>query len=148
MNAPRKIDEGVVRNKLDAIRRALETLESAGAVDATRLGHDALIAAAIERLLCRVVELAVEVNAHISATTLGRAPGDYRESFTLATQAGAISSDLSAQLRGSVGLRNTIVHQYTDIDYAIVARSIPLALTGYADYCRQVAAFVLKAVGQ
>ncbi len=143
MTVPKRVDAGVVRNKLDAIRRALGTLESAGAIDAARLSQDALIAAAVERLLCRVVELAVEVNSHISATVLGRAPGDYRESFALAAEAGALSAELSEQLRGSVGLRNTIVHQYTDVDYAIVARSIPLALQGYGDYCQQIAAFVL-----
>ncbi|QGK68769.1 hypothetical protein GIY23_03685 [Allosaccharopolyspora coralli] len=77
----RRLDEGVVRNKLDALDRALRTLHSIGPLDAQRLRDDAVTAAAVERLTCRLVELAVDLNTHISASVLGRAPENYRASF-------------------------------------------------------------------
>lgn len=138
----RELDEGVVRNKLDAIERTRATLHSVGDVDAAGLRDDAVIAAAVERLLCRLVELAVDTNTHISAAVLHRAPGDYRESFDLARAAGALTDELVAEIKPSVGMRNTIVHEYIRVDYAIVAAALPLALKSYGEYRRQIAAFV------
>ncbi|WP_353057961.1 HepT-like ribonuclease domain-containing protein [Propionimicrobium sp. PCR01-08-3] len=37
-----------------------------------------------------------------------------------------------------MGLRNILVHQYTDIDLAQVAAAVPLALRDYGEYIRQV----------
>lgn len=80
----RTLDSDVVRNKLDALDRTRATLRDIGELDRTRLNDDPVIAAAVKRLLCRMVDLAVDTNTHISATILHRAPGDYRQSFDLA----------------------------------------------------------------
>ena len=137
------VDADVVRNKLDAISAALATLESVGEVNATRLTDEPLVGAAVERLLCRVVDLAVDVNAHISVAALGRSPGDYRESFDRALEAGALTKDLTDELKLPVGLRNAIVHDYVRIDYEAVASSVPRAIQSYGEYRRQIASFVL-----
>lgn len=39
----------------------------------------------------------------------------------------------------SAGLRNVLVHAYVDVDSAVVARAVPLALEHYGAYVRQVA---------
>lgn len=144
MSGAKNIDEGVVHSKLDAIRRAIKTLSGVSPLDASTLTSDPIIAAAVERLVCRIVELAVEINSHIAAAVLARAPRDYRESYELACESGAISPDLAAKLRPSVGLRNTIVHEYVPINYEIVARAVPMATQGYTEYCAQIAKFLLE----
>lgn len=138
----RKLDEDVLRNKLDAIDRATTTLQSIAPLDADRLRNDAIAAAAVERLTCRVVELAVDINTHISASILGRAPENYRESFDLASAVGALTSEVVQRIKPSVGMRNAIVHEYITIDYGIVAAAVPMALETYTEYRRQVATFV------
>ncbi|NDL57169.1 type VII toxin-antitoxin system HepT family RNase toxin [Phytoactinopolyspora mesophila] len=139
----RSLDADIIRNKLDAIERSLQTLVSIGNIDTERLDHDPIIAAAVERLICRVVDLAVETNTHISASVLARSPGDYRESFDFAHRAGALDSELLKKIKPSVGMRNAIVHEYVKVDYSIVATAVPLAIEVYTDYRRQVAAFTL-----
>lgn len=135
------LDDDIVRAKLSAIDRARLTLAGLGEIDGDRLHGDAVIAAAVERLLCRMVELAVDTNSHVSATTLRRAPGDYRESFEFAHEAGALRRETAEALKPSVGLRNAIVHEYLDVDYDIVAASIPKALRLYGEYVTEMAAF-------
>ncbi len=49
---------------------------------------------------------------------------------------------IGERMKPSVGMRNTIVHEYVNVDYAIVAAAVPLALETYAEYRRQVARFV------
>lgn len=73
----RALDGDVVRNKLDALDRARTTLRNIREIDSDLLKSDPVIAAAVERLLCRMVDLAVDTNTHISAAILQRAPGDF-----------------------------------------------------------------------
>ncbi len=61
---PRGLDADVVRQKLSLIEASLDTLQSLGEVTARRLAEDPVVAAAVERLLTRVVDLAVDVNSH------------------------------------------------------------------------------------
>lgn len=140
----RRLDPDVVRAKLDGIDRACATLRSIGAVDAGKLEHDPVLAAAVERLLCRLVDLAVDTNAHIAAAILQRAPGDYRESFDLVRDAGALTTERAESIKPSIGMRNAIVHEYLTVDYRIVAAAIPLALEAYGEYRAQVARFVVN----
>jgi uncharacterized protein YutE (UPF0331/DUF86 family) len=136
---PRRLDADVIRNKLDAIERSCDVLASLGAVDADRLADDPVIAAAVERLLGRLVDLAVDVNTHVVSTRLGRAPAEYRESFDLAVEAGLFDTALAEDLKPSVGMRNVIVHEYVRLDLDRVAAAVPLAVDGYRRFVTVVA---------
>ncbi|MEJ5946809.1 HepT-like ribonuclease domain-containing protein [Pseudokineococcus basanitobsidens] len=142
--SPPDLDLGVVHAELDLVDGALTTLASAGRLDAARLRDDALLAAAVERLLSRVVDLAVDVNAHVAVAELGRAPADYRSSFQAAVDAGALPQELGDRLAPSAGLRDVIVHEYAQLDLDRVAAAVPLALDGYRDYVTAVAAFLVR----
>lgn len=100
-----------------------------------------MTAAAVERLTCRLVDLAADINTHISSVILGRAPENYRDSFDLMEQASALTGDLVEKIKPSVGMRNAIVHEYLRIDYDIVAAAVPLALEMYSEYRQQVAGY-------
>ena len=140
---PRRLDPDVVRNKLDATERTCGVLESLGEVDAPRLHDDPVVAAAVERLLGRLVDLAVEVNSHLAAALLGRAPGEYRESFDLVVDAGILDASLADRLKPSVGMRNVIVHEYVRLDLDRVASAVPEAIVAYRAYVSAVARSLL-----
>ncbi|WP_432547578.1 DUF86 domain-containing protein [Kineococcus sp. SYSU DK004] len=95
----------------------------------------------MERLVSRVVDLAVDVDAHVAATALGRAPADYRSSFGLAARAGALTDEPARELAPSAGLRDVLVHQDADLDLAVLAASVPRLLDGYRRYVGEVAAY-------
>ena len=94
------------------ITRLLDDLQSAGQVDAPRLTQDRMLRYAVERILSQLVDLAVSVNSHVSATVLGESPKDYRASFDLVVRAGAIDPPLAQELKPSVGLSNVLAHEY------------------------------------
>lgn len=83
--------------------------------------------------------VAVDINSHIGSAVVGRAPERFRDSFDLAVESGALRAETSAALQGSTGLRNVLVHEYLETDYALVADAVPLALEEFGDYIRQVA---------
>lgn len=50
-----------------------------------------------------------------------------------------LDEGLAAALKPSVGLRNVVVHEYLDVDHAVVAAALPLARRDYGRYVRSVA---------
>jgi uncharacterized protein YutE (UPF0331/DUF86 family) len=139
---PRAIDSDSITAKLELMDEALRHLSSVGDVDAERLRTDGIVRGAVERYLAQLVDLAVAVNLHVSASKLGRVARDYRDTFRLAAEAGLIVNDLADALAPSVGLRNLLIHEYQRIDVARVAEAVPLTLRFYRRYVEAVAAFV------
>lgn len=140
---PRRLDVDVARNKLAAIEHTCDVLASLGDIDADRLRDDPVVAAAVERLIGRLVDLAVDVNSHLAVALLGRAPSEYRESFDLMAQAGVIEMAMAVRLKPSVGMRNVIVHEYVRLDLARVAAVVPEAIDAYRAYVTAVARFLV-----
>lgn len=66
---------------------------------------------------------------------------------SISPDAGALTDELVENIKPSVGMRNTIVHEYIRVDYAIVAEALPLALKIYGEYRRQIADFVTARIG-
>jgi len=124
------------------MREILDELEALRGATTQRLEDEPLTRAAAERLLQVIVDLAVDVNAHIAVATAKSAPETGRASFLAMGHVGAIDSELAERLAPAAGLRNILVHRYTDIRTEIVAASIPTVLDGFAEYVRQIAAFV------
>lgn len=124
---------------IDDLLQTLSTL----ADDPDRLRHDPVSLLAVERILTQLVDLASDVNAHIVITRWRRAPGTSCDSFELLAQADVISTELANELGPRVGLRNVLVHAYTDIDPNLVRRAVPSALDGYRRYVRAVRDWIL-----
>jgi uncharacterized protein YutE (UPF0331/DUF86 family) len=91
------------------------------------------------------VDLAVSINSHLTAVSLGRVAATYRESFALAAEAGALPAELAEELAPSAGLRNILTHEYVAVDLSIVAAAVPRARAGFAEYVRAVARFLTPA---
>lgn len=111
--------------------------------DDQRLRDDSIIAAAAERLISRVVDQAVDINNHLAATHLRRAPGEYRESFRLVAEADIVPGPLAEELMRSVAMRNVIVHGYLDLDLRLVAAAVPLAIGQYRRYVSAIATWLV-----
>jgi len=136
---PPAVDAALVQAKLRTMGELLDDLDAVGPLDAARLTEDRMLRHAVERVLTQLVELAAAVNVHVAVGLLGRVATTYRDSFTLAAQAGAVSQDLAQRLAPSAGLRNVLVHEYARVDLALVARGVELARHDYRTYVREVA---------
>lgn len=139
---PRGLDVVVVRRRLAEIDRLLRWLGELGEPDAARLEADWQTRLLVERILTQLVEMAAGINLHVAAA-LGVSAGEgYRDSFTALADSGVISRELAATLSPSAGMRNVLVHDYLDVDHALVAAAVPLAADGFARYRRDVAAWL------
>jgi uncharacterized protein YutE (UPF0331/DUF86 family) len=92
----------------------------------------------------QLVELAVSINGHVGATLLGRAPQDYRSSFALAEEVGALEPELDTRLQASVGLRDVLTHEFVEIDLETVAGAVASARQDYGQYLQQMAGWIAQ----
>lgn len=76
----------------------------------------------------RACEAAVDI-AHriVRLRTLGL-PASHREAFDLIASAGLIGSELADSLKKMIGFRNVAVHQYVELDLAVLQRVIDTGL--------------------
>lgn len=125
------------------IEEALESLRALADVDEAKLRAEPLTRAAAERLIQVVVDLAFDVNGHLAAALLGRAPETGRQSFLDLATLGILDVSLAEALAPSAGLRNVLVHHYVDVRTDLVAASIGSVLELFPEYVRAVARHLL-----
>jgi len=139
-----EVDASLVRRKLARIRRNLDELGFVEGLTPDEYGDDYVRRKAVERMLQEVVEAAVDVNLHV-ARALGRpTPPDYYESFLRAGESGLIPPELGRRLAPSAGLRNRLVHEYDEIDDAIVLESVSEARSLFRSFVEAVESFLTE----
>lgn len=143
----RVLHPDVVQRRIALLRKLLDHLAGLGDVDLASLESDLGLRLQVERALTQLVELAVHVNSHVVASTEGRAPEGYRDSFVAAAEVGLIEPALAARLAPSTGLRNVVVHDYLDTDLSLLAAAVPLAIADYGEYVETVARWLAARQG-
>lgn len=98
--------------------------------------------AAAERLLEALVGLAAQVNRTLIGDDPAVNTGGDQATFAAVARAGAIDVALADDLARSVSLRRAILDGRRSVPVEVVADAIPVLLDGYAEYVRQVAAFL------
>jgi uncharacterized protein YutE (UPF0331/DUF86 family) len=108
---------------------------------------DPIRLAAVERIVERMVQRAIDVNEHlISTLSTGEEARTtrvtYPETFLRLADLGVYDADFAQRIARSAGLRNILVHEYNDIDHRILHQAIPDALEQYHAYVNAVRAFL------
>jgi uncharacterized protein YutE (UPF0331/DUF86 family) len=64
---------------------------------------------------------------------------DFRETFTVLEEHGAIDANLAERMRALAGLRNRLVHIYEEVDDRLVYASLPEGLDDLSAFARAMA---------
>jgi len=109
------------------LRRMREEVEACPALDSfTHLD-------ALTLNLERSCQAAIDMAMHVVASRHLGVPQGSADAFRLLEQAGLIEPGLAASLRGMVGFRNVIIHQYEAIDMNVLRWVID---AGHRDWIR------------
>jgi uncharacterized protein YutE (UPF0331/DUF86 family) len=112
-------DEDVVLAKVSTIRKCVSTIRSLPdeipepAKEWMRLDLTVLN-------LQRAVEATLDVANHLISANGWELPRDSRQAFRIVTAHGVVSTASEKVLDGMIGFRNVAVHNYKEIDAAIV----------------------------
>ncbi|MBW2701445.1 MAG: DUF86 domain-containing protein [Deltaproteobacteria bacterium] len=118
------LEKDILLRKSNRIRQNLAALQEIAEKGIDSYRRNFLHKKAAERLLQEIVEAAIDINLHVLASEHSKQPEDYYESFILMGEMGMLPEELAKRLAPAAGLRNRLVHQYDDLDDAIVFDSI------------------------
>jgi uncharacterized protein YutE (UPF0331/DUF86 family) len=138
-----------IRRKLQLIAEELGRLLEFKDASFEEITGDFIKLAAVERILERIVNRAVDVNEHlIGAASSGHeqktARLTYRETFLMLADLGVYPRDFADAISKSAGLRNVLVHEYNDVDRRIVYGSIRTCISQYREYIDRIEAYLTR----
>jgi uncharacterized protein YutE (UPF0331/DUF86 family) len=99
------------------IRRAREEYAAAGGDLATDITRQDSIVLNVQR----GCEAAIDLAMHLVRTARAGVPQESRDAFDLLVATGRLDKGLAEKLKKMVGFRNVAVHDYQDIDLAILS---------------------------
>ena len=133
--------DDIVLNKKESIERCIKQIRTYYALPREfPFETDHLMQDAIAVNLQRACEQSIDLANHtVKKRKLGL-PKESRESFRLLAQNGIIPRDLAANLENMIGFRNTLVHQYQELDIQLMVDVIEKHLDDLIDFTN----FVIK----
>ena len=128
----------VVLNKKESIERSIRQIRSYYRLPSTEpFEKDFLKQDAIAANLQRIAEQSIDIANHVIRKRKLGLPKDSRESFEILAREHVIPDDLAGRLKGMVGFRNIMVHEYRKIDIGMMIDVIenrldnPIAFTNH-----------------
>ncbi len=132
-----------VRRKLQLITDDLGHLAQFRDRSHGALVADPLALATVERLIERIVMRAVDANQHLvvaleTGSEVQTTRLTYHDSFVRLAGLDILDVGFAVEVARNAGLHNVLVHDYNDVDRALVHAAIALCLTQYPRYVRDL----------
>ena len=114
-----------ILNKKISIERCMVQIEKYYATPGAPPFHEnPLLQDAIAMNLQRMAELAIDIANHLVKKKKLGLPQDSADAFTLLRRGGLISEETLKHMKGMVGFRNVLVHEYQKLDLDIMVEVI------------------------
>lgn len=137
------IDEKTIKHLLEYLEGEIKIIQESH-VTKEVLDKDEILSDATKHRMQVAIEAAINIAEHIVAgLNLGK-PEFAKELFPLLVKAEIIDEGLSQRLQNAVGLRNVIVHMYTQVDQVILAESATEGLDDLREFAKKVSEFLEK----
>ena len=112
--------DDIVLNKAELIEHCLRRIDEEYRGRESELETNPTRQDAILLNLQRACEAAIDLAMHsVRVRRLG-IPQDSRDAFALLRKAGVIDAELAGKMQAMVGFRNIAIHQYQELDIAVV----------------------------
>ena len=135
------IDREFIQEKINLITRDLKRLEVFSDLSIDQIAKDFIKFAALKNILMETIGRAIDINQHVISEMSGsetEAPKTYHETFILLGDLNILPKDFAEEISKSAGLRNVIVHEYNNLDKAIIYKKVGDAISQYIKYCDYV----------
>lgn len=127
----------VLLNKKAIIERCVKQIRTYYALPSDKpFTEDYIRQDAIAVNLQRACELCIDMANYVIRKEKLGLPKDSAESFLLLVQAGIIDRELGRNLKGMVGFRNVLVHQYQELDLNLMIEVIEKHLEDLIDFAQ------------
>jgi uncharacterized protein YutE (UPF0331/DUF86 family) len=131
----------LITEKLIKMKEYLDQLQKFTPSTYDKYINDLISKYAVERLLQLIVDLALDINNIILAALKKPPASDYFSSFINLAECRVLDEAFAYQIAPSTGLRNRLIHEYEEINDAIVFKSISQTVELYTLYLKEINRF-------
>jgi uncharacterized protein YutE (UPF0331/DUF86 family) len=135
-------DLDLLRKKLAFIETCLRELRTLGQPE--RIATDVKERRFVEHTLQICIQAALDIASHIVSDQRLSEPEAHTGLFSALAGAGWIQPETAQLLRAAVGLRNVLVHGYTDVDPALVEGVLTEHLGDLEQFVAEIRAALAK----
>ena len=135
-------DPDLILKKLARIDACSKSLRLQARAD--DLERDEQHRAFVEHTLQIAIQAAIDAGAHVVADENLGEPRTSREVFTLLGRAGWIEANAARSLERMVGFRNVLVHDYEEVDLAVVRQALAEGLEDLESFARTLRARIRR----
>ncbi len=135
------VDEGRVSRLLRGVSERIRRLDQA----ATHRDNDpaSLWLDGVKYLFITAIEGCVDVAHHIASSESWQAPDTNAGAIRILGEHNVLTAEIAASVARSVGFRNVLVHQYIEVDDAIVIAALS-RLDDLRDFVSEVSGWILR----
>ena len=130
--------DDVALNKAAIVERCLARVRAVYSGDDANLFDDPTRQDSIVLNLQRACEASIDLAMHLVRKQRLGLPQESREAFDLLERAGLLPPELARPMRAMVGFRNVAVHNYRELDLAIVRTVVRERLSDFEAFARHV----------
>ncbi len=136
------VDEGRVLRLLRSVTDDVAVLQRESAASEERR-QDPMWLRGVKYTFLTAIEACVDIAQHICASEGWGPPADNGDAVRLLGEHGVLTVKLATSVRQAVGFRNVLVHEYIEVDDAIVVDRLH-DLSDLEEFVGEVAAYVTK----
>lgn len=123
----------VLLAKLGSIARCVARIRDVTRGDPTSV-RDLDVQEIVILNLQRAIQAALDLAAHLLSTRDWGLPDSLKAHFTILEQHGVIGAELADRLRAMIGFRNIAVHEYQELELAILEQVVAERLTDFEKF--------------
>ena len=132
------VDQRLIGRKLAQLDTYLQQMGDFSTLSLNRYRKDWKTQRIVERTLHILIEVCIDIANHIIADRQMRLPTGYADTFKVLLEEKVIGKKLSETLEKMAKFRNVVVHQYENIDPAIVVSILHRNLGYFEKYKKAI----------
>lgn len=132
------MDQQLVKEKIDALRRCINRIETKRPDAVEVLESDLDLQDILSVNLQRAVQLCVDIGTHIIANNDLEAPDTMAKTFDKLLQLNIISDHTATNMKKAVGFRNIAVHNYQKMNWDIVYNICHKKLDNFKLFAKEI----------
>lgn len=141
------INKDFIKRKISLIQDDLANLSDFAKFSFDEVAQDFIKQAAMERMLEKIINRAVDVNQHLIAGMASKntsPPKGYKDTFLFLADFGVYDKKFAEEISKSIGTRNKLIHEYDEVDNKMIYDSVGDCLKDYHQYCDYILKFIEK----
>ncbi len=137
-------DRQTIIRKLGYLQKNIDLLSAHVSLSPADLAADPLRRSAVERLLQTAIQSVIDCARLLVTIEDWRGLRDERDPFIILTERGVIDQDLQLRMIRAKGLRNILVHEYTEVNLTQLCAHLASDLSDLGTFARSLAMWFQK----